>query len=363
MPKVTVEKHRNKLRLRWQYQGKRYCFTPVGSDDNPLGRSIVRDVKSRLEFELQAGTFDPLKYRPRVTGKNAVEIKPADLIRKFGQFKLKDCEISPRSFETRYEPLAASLERELDVPCHRLSQSQAKDFARLCDRSLTSGTAKGRLWLLCSAWKWGQTRYDLGKVNPWESLTGLVKSKPQRKHVKPFSVDELRAIKESFSGSKYECLVILLISTAARPGELFGLRWMDVSEDFQTIWIRNAVSRGTETGTTKTGTHRQVPLTSEGSQALRDRHTHQAPESFVFPGVSGQPIKDQSFRSAWRRTLAKSGIEYRCPRNVRPSVISINRLMNPNIDPVRFAELCGHSLKTQDEVYRRAISETCFLEI
>jgi integrase len=358
---VKIESTGNTLRLRWWFKGKRYSLSN-GDSDNPIGWGMARQTAAQIINDCGSGYFDEslVKYRRRVTGPKAAEITVSALVNEFAAFKLKQSDISQRSLETRYQPLAIAVSRHLDIPCHKLTRNQALSFAKHCDNTLTMGTAKGRLWLLQSAWEWGQGRYDVGNDNPWEGLTDNVKTKSQRKPSKPFTLEEIAAIKATFSGSKYRDIVTLLFSTAARPGEIFGLRWMDVSEDFQTILIRNAVSRGVQTGTTKTGVERFVPLNTQASKVFRDRHNGQTPDTLVFTGVEGLPIKDTAFRSVWRRKLSKAGIEYRSPRTIRPTAVSWNR--RNCADPVAFAEACGHSLRTQDEIYRRATESVSFME-
>jgi integrase len=60
-----------------------------------------------IKADIESGNFDMtlLKYRPRLLGKNASKISVVCLFQKFADYNLKDCGVSSRSIETRYEPL------------------------------------------------------------------------------------------------------------------------------------------------------------------------------------------------------------------------------------------------------------------
>jgi integrase len=75
MSTVYIENHDGRLRLRWFHANRRYTLA-VGVDDNATGRAVARTRAGLIETDIAAGYFDPtlLKYKPRLSGKNATEI-------------------------------------------------------------------------------------------------------------------------------------------------------------------------------------------------------------------------------------------------------------------------------------------------
>lgn len=67
--KVTIEKHRGLLRLRFN-DGERRCL-PLGVADSTQGRAFAMGKKIEIERDWQFGYYDPtwIKYNPRILGK------------------------------------------------------------------------------------------------------------------------------------------------------------------------------------------------------------------------------------------------------------------------------------------------------
>ena len=78
-------------------------------------------------------------------------------------------------------------------------------------------------------------------------------------------------------------MVMVAINTGLRRGELFALRWSDISASMLTVRAAAA----------KSGKSRRVPLNTEVAGALRDwrkQSKNTAGESLVFPGADGDRI-------------------------------------------------------------------------
>ena len=117
--KITIEDYCGQLRLRWQYEGKRYTMA-VGVDNDATGNAVARKKSSEIELDMQAGYFDPtlLKYKPKILEKTATEITAPDLFIKFTQNQAKEKNLANRSIEVRYTQILRYLERSQDVPLH-----------------------------------------------------------------------------------------------------------------------------------------------------------------------------------------------------------------------------------------------------
>jgi integrase len=300
--KVKVENFQGNLRLRFTHKGKRQCFA-LGWSDNQASRVQAERLAKQMMLDDISGNFDEtlLKYRSRISGKNATEVTTAELFERFSQHKLKDCAVSPRSIETRYKPLLKYLERLLNCKAHEVTEAKARNFKAILTENLTPQTAKERLWLLQSCWDWAKGKYHTGESNPWTGLANGIKLQPSQR-VKPFSASEAKAIIFAFQSSQhyshYADFVALLFGVGCRFGEAAGLQWKHIADDYQTAWIGESVSRG-HRRSTKTGKARTVMLSPTMAKMLGDRHTKlkPKPDDLVFPSPKGLPINDHRFRA------------------------------------------------------------------
>jgi integrase len=95
-------------------------------------------------------------------------------------------------------------------------------------------------------------------------------------------------------------LVILALNTGLRRGEMFALRWSDISFESAMLTVRAAAS--------KSGDSRRVPLNTEAAGVLaawRKQSTDRAADALVFPGEGGRKLT--KVNKAWDTvcTLAK----------------------------------------------------------
>lgn len=91
-------------------------------------------------------------------------------------------------------------------------------------------------------------------------------------------------------------MVITLLKTGMRRGELFNLKWKDV---FLTDGYLSATD-------TKNGKSRHIPLHPELHKTLKAWNGQQTPEGYVFPGRSGGRMTD--IKSAFNKVLEDAKI-------------------------------------------------------
>jgi integrase len=329
---------------------------------------MAQQIAGRIKTDIEAGYFDPtlLKYRPRVLGKNATEITTVELFQRFSQYKLKECDLSPRSIETRYKPLLRYLERSLNCLAHEVTETKARNFKAILIENLTPQTAKARLWLLQSCWEWGRGKYHVAKDNPWKGLTIGIKGQDP-KEPEPFNAAEIQAILGAFRAHRYYAhyadFATFLLNCGTRPGEAAALQWSAISSDFRTAWIGRSYSRG-HYGKTKTKKPRTILLNPAVSEMLRDRHARVNPQSndLVFPSPKGLPICDRGFRNrAWVTILNECRIPYRKPYNMRHSAAT-HALRNGS-NYVDVAGQLGNSKQILLKTYAHEIqSQSIFVE-
>jgi integrase len=361
--KVTIENHAGRLRLNWRHEGKRHTLS-CGVPNTKPGVAIAKQKAAQIEADLMTGNYDAtlLKYKPQTIGRNATEISVPNLFAKFTQHKFRECDLAPGS-RSRYETIQKYLERHLDVKAQTVGDRAAGDFAALLTERLSPITAKTYLGLLSACWGWAQGNYRIAD-NPW---TGQTRIKPRKaKAVRPFNQSEIAAILEGFQGhryySHYHPFVMALFYTGARFGEIAGLRWKNVADDFSSIYICESFTRGHRRDRTKTGKDRTVNLGLNLSQLLQERHTSMQPkpDDLVFPAPKGGAIDDHNFLNrAWKSVLASSEVEYRKTYAVRHSVIS-HALAN-GANPIALAEQTGHDKRVLLSTYAHVIEPQSLL--
>jgi integrase len=367
--KVWIESKNGSLRLRWRFEGKRYCLG-LGVKDTPTGRAFADRKKGEIGMDIIAGYFDRtlLKYKPHKLGKNPTDISAADLFRKYADYRSKERELSPSS-KSRFEGIASHLDRLLgDKPAAKVTESVAKDVIARWSESASNRTIKERLYDLQSGWDWARGKYHLADSNPWSECLDRVKQRGNNtpaKGKKPFTIPELQAIVSAFANHHqyrhYADFVLFLSQTACRFGEGAGLRWESIGADFSTAWIGESVSRGVQNKKgTKTGKTRTIQLspTVRSMLALRFDRTHPQPTDLVFPSPRGLSIDDHNFNNrAWKTILDICQIEYRSPYNLRHSAIS--HALHNGASPIALAEQTGHDKRVLLSTYAHAIGNDC----
>jgi integrase len=357
--KVTIEKHKGRLRLRWLYQGKRYTMA-VGVDDNPTGRAQAKRKASEIELDISVGYFDPslLKYKPRLLGKTATEISAVDLFVRYTQVMKHEKALSQGALN-KYQGAQSHLKRVLvDIPASAVTPLLAGNFTAALVERLSGYTAKQYLFLLRSCWDWAKGKYHVGESNPWTAQIAKVKPQPRQK-VKPFTSAEIRAILNAFENhphySHYYPFVQFLFGTGCRLGEAIALQWKHLSADFATAWIGHSIADG-QRKSTKTGKARTVLLNSQVLEMLKNQYeaVRPKPDDLVFPSPSGKFIDSRNFRNrAWKTILERCHIDYRKPYCTRHTAIS-HALAN-GANYLQVAEATGHDPKVLHQSYASAI--------
>jgi integrase len=149
--------------------------------------------------------------------------------------------------------------------------------------------------------------------------------------IDPFTPEELRKISAGAYAVDHDfgVLVQITMQCGLRPGEALALRRCDLDLDAGEVRVRGTFSRG-RLGPTKTpSSNRTVSLLDHVvvdealSRSILPRIkaavlTSISPEERMFP-LSGPSY----WTRAWTRALAKAGIRYRKPHNMRHSFASI----------------------------------------
>ncbi|MFB2922705.1 MULTISPECIES: Arm DNA-binding domain-containing protein [Aerosakkonema] len=86
---VSVGKNKNYLRLRWTYQGERYCLSLGMKDTKTKNRRQVQGIILQIEADIESGDFDISleKYRPKKQQAVQEKLTCLNLFQKWLEFK------------------------------------------------------------------------------------------------------------------------------------------------------------------------------------------------------------------------------------------------------------------------------------
>lgn len=161
-------------------------------------------------------------------------------------------------------------------------------------------------------------------------VAGIEIPKKQTKAKKVLSLPELVKLYESMQDSRWLWSVKFALVTGLRRGELLALKWSDIEEKDKRIVVNKSNST-TGIGDTKSAKIRYVALSETAIKYLnkqldmlfdeknfityRDNNKRFEPEEIkesnmlVFPGISGEEIKPDSYYHMIKRFAAKVGID------------------------------------------------------
>jgi integrase len=342
---VVVEAFRDRLRLRWTYQGKRY-YLSMELPDTITNRKVAEAKARLIEMHLVTGIFDKTLASYRLEASKYSALTVVELFQKFIEYKAKDC--LPQSL-VKYRGLMGYLTQFFrSKTADSIGESEAENFKAWLAKKVEPVTLRERITLLNACWKWAIKRKWLVD-NPWSEVKVRV---PRRQKPKPFTKDEIRRIIEGFRNdsdySHYADYVEFLIGTGCRLGEAIALRWRHLNDDCSVCHFIEAHYRGQFKGL-KTEDERFVSLTPRLQALLIARRPEKpVPNDLIFTTPNGHPISDQNFRRrAWTSILDKLNIPYRKPRTTRATLVS--HALDRGMTPAEVSELTGH---TQETLFR-----------
>lgn len=181
------------------------------------------------------------------------------------------------------------------IPLGKLTPGDVHDLMRRIQASGRSATTARRCHtLLHSALKQAM-REGLIVRNVAELADA---PRPSHHEMRPFDVEESRRFVGGIAGDPLEALYLLALTTGAREGELFALRWGDLDVERRTWMLRRKVRRVTGLGRlegppkTRAG-NRRVILLPPVVAALPQGH--RPADGLVFPTSRGTAREPQNF--------------------------------------------------------------------
>jgi len=303
---------------------------PEGNKAHLFGAALAKDAKVGSYFQGWKETLKPPKVRP-VTAKNYISQIRKHILPSLGTKLLSS--LNYRDLESLQQNLQGA-----GLSAASINRAIHHAFRRLCRDARKDGYLKTNL-------------FDRDFI---KRLT------EQRDEPEPYSEPERSRILEDFRKMcpHYFHFVYFQFWTGCRPSEACALRWRNIDLDFCTGRIQRSYVEGYE-GPTKTRRPRTIVLHSNVVRIVKELRAAISrdqfnPDGAVFTSVNGQRISENNFQKRyWTTALARLNIRPRPFRNTRHTYIS--EMLKIGMNPEQVAQQVGTSYKMIKEHYQKYI--------
>jgi integrase len=351
---VGLSNYKNRIRLRWSYQSKRYSLNLEAY--NKVNVLLAKKVALQIENDMLNDTFDYSLNRYKNNGKEVNRIINKTVIEYFEEwttnYRQMDCEK-----HTNYNSIRNMLKKWGNI-------DQRNILSKLNSETFCAGTYNRRLSMLSSFAKW-LVKKSIWSNNPFEDVSHKKFKKKVQSTRKPFTPEEIKKVLDAFKNDTYcpKCSVFkhshyypfmyFLFKTGVRNAEAIGLRVGSIDLQKNQIHIKEVLARTLKNTSslhrirkeTKNGKERVLPLTSDLLEVLLPVIQNKNTDDLVFQSPTGLAIDDNNFRSRIFQEILKSlGIEKRVLYACRHTFGS--RCIDGGITPVMTAFLMGNNPET-----------------
>jgi integrase len=193
-----------------------------------------------------------------------------------------------------------------------------------------------------------------------------VEKPPAKRRREPvaLAVSQVRKLADAAPTADDRNLILTAAFTGARIGELFGLRWVNVSlepQGAETMLIAEQAYQGDVVDRPKTPTGRRlIDLGPDAAEALRAQHVESKrpnPTGLVFPSPDGAHQRQSNFtRRAWTTTRDAAGLPEVHFHDLRHFFVS--HIRNAGLPTAITEQLVGHSDERTHRAYTQSIPGT-----
>ncbi len=223
-------------------------------------------------------------------------------------------------------------------------------YQKLDAKNYKAGTLNVTHAVLSSAFADG-FRLNLLTHNPMEKVKKVTKRTTPTKHIPQSDAERIYAYatKDPFTHARIE----LGIYMGLRPGEIFGLKWEDISYPSKTITIERQVQRVKGSGlvfqSVKTGDVRTIPL-SDAQIVILQRHqvnqmalapSLRSAENLIFPNSCGNKMDPKRDHKSWKELLKAAGVKSDYTRYQMRKTAFTNLAVS-GVDLRTIMEISGH---------------------
>ena len=353
---VSISNYKERIRLRWRYQGKRYSLSL--SAYTKVNLNAVKKVVLQIELDMANGQFDDslIKYSGKVVKTVEERKKPHTIVTCFEKwvkdYKQLDCDKN-----SDYYHLRGTLRKWGEI-------DPSEMLARLNTEKYSPKTYNERLSMLNGFSNW-MVKHEGWSFNPFDGVSRRKVKKAVKQDRIPFNEEEIRLILDSIKNDRfcppssrykhsfYYPFIYFIFKTGVRNAEAVGLRVSSLDFKHKTIIIKESLARtvkGTHAAArvrkeTKNGKVRVMPMTEDLEELLLPQTIAKGPDDLVFNSFSGEAIDDRMFqRRVFSVILKKLNISHRVLYACRHTFGS--RCIESGINPVMTAFLMGNNAET-----------------
>lgn len=182
----------------------------------------------------------------------------------------------------------------------------------------------------------------LGTARRWgycEEVPEIEKVKTQADKYDFLDFHEADLLLGALKGTRWHPVVLTAIRTGMRVGELAALCWRDVHLERNRVTVRQSYRSTTGWGPTKARRSREVPITWDVVEALRELRKSATGET-VF-GQEGKPMSHRSLAGALNRATKTLRMRHVHPHMLRHTAAS--HAVMRGVHPAVVMEWLGHS--------------------
>jgi integrase len=363
---VSITNYKERIRLRWRYQGKRYSLSLAQYDKVNL--KATKKVVLQIELDMANGQFDYslIKYGGKVVKTLEEPKKPQTIVAYFERW-VKDYKHLDCDKNSDYYHLRSTLKKWGEINPNEM-------LARLNTELYSPKTYNERLSMLKGFSIW-MVKHGHWTTNHFDDVSRKKVNKTEKPDRLPFTEEEIRLILEAVrenrfcpvssrcKHSHYYPFLFFIFRTGVRNAEAVGLRVGSLDFTKNVITIKESLAR-TLNGThaearvrksTKNGKVRMLPFTEDLKKILLPLALEKVPDDLVFQSFSGKSIDDRMFqRRIFSIVLKGLNISHRVLYACRHTFGS--RCIDAGITPVMTAFLMGNNPETALRNYTHQIT-------
>ncbi|MBY7931811.1 site-specific integrase [Vibrio fluvialis] len=376
-----VELNGRLLRIVFYYKGKRYRES-LGLPPTKQNINFARQKRDAILYEIKIGTFNYAGHFPdskHASGTpRALDLEI--LAKRFLEAKAHDIR---KSTLQRYEWVLRDFLALYGAnrSCETLSPRSLSQFRQELVKGRSGRTINRNLVTINAFLAWIHKMEYMGK----DLSDVMARVKEGEVDIQPFSMHEINKVLKHCHQLQHRNMVIVLVYTGLRSGELCALAWEDVDFENRTLHVRRSTYDKRGLKTTKTDKERFVDLMPPALEALKaqrhltylfpvEEHDVELPGKsyrkeklrFVFNPkvVREQKCSDYSYYGKralgriWSELCKKAGIVHRNQYQLRHTYASW-MITHANVNVSYLAQQMGHADITMvAKVYGKWLQES-----
>lgn len=308
----------------------------------------INKIKNGMSLDFENVTIDELMYK--------------------WLFQIKKNEVKPSSFQS-YEGTYRNYVKDSNISglkVYNTKSIQIQEYYNKLGKNKSYSQIKKLNKLLKQFFSYAEHEGFILR-NPCNNLTIPNKSvkKSVTAEIEYFNEDEIKQLKESFSGHKFENLILMALGTGLRQGELLALKWENVNLSEKYLEVKETVKKVyvfDDNGNKQLETIYNTPKTQNSIRRvdLPDKLVNmlsniKRESEFVF-SENGEPISAKTLFGNWKKVLSNSNIPYKKFHSLRHTYATM--LLSHGVDLKTVQDLMGHSDIAVTQIYLHVLPKT-----